>query len=175
MKSEEIKQKILTQTQLYEIVQQWKNQSQTIVFTNGCFDLIHPGHVEYLARAADCGTKLIIAVNTDDSVKKLKGPNRPILDENARALILAAFSFVDAVVLFSEETPVSLIETLLPHILVKGKDYKEQDIAGYHAVTSNGGKVETIELVPGYSTTLLEEKIKKNLGVFQCSLCYFAV
>jgi D-glycero-beta-D-manno-heptose 1-phosphate adenylyltransferase len=174
MISEKIKQKILTQPQLSELVQQWKDKNETIVFTNGCFDLIHPGHIEYLAKAADCGTKLIIAVNTDESVKKLKGHNRPILDEDARTLILAAFSFVDAVVLFSEDTPVNLIETLLPHILVKGKDYKEQEIAGYHAVTSSGGKVKTIELVPGYSTTLLEEKIKKNLGVFQCSLCYFA-
>jgi D-glycero-beta-D-manno-heptose 1-phosphate adenylyltransferase len=171
---EKIKQKILSSNQMLETVNQWKNDNATIVFTNGCFDIIHPGHVSYLAKAAECGTKLIIALNTDASVKKIKGPNRPLLDEDARALILASFSFVDAVVLFDEETPLQLIEMLLPHILVKGKDYKEQDIVGYHAVTSHGGKVETIELVPGYSTTLIEEKIKKNLNLFQCSLCYFA-
>lgn len=174
MISEQIKQKIVTQNQLVDLVKHWKETNEIIVFTNGCFDLIHPGHVEYLAKASELGTKLIVGVNTDNSVRKLKGHNRPILDQDARTFILAAFSFVDAVVLFDEETPIHLIEAVLPHKLVKGKDYKEQEIVGYHTVISNGGTVETIELVPGYSTTLLEEKIKKNLQVFQCSLCYFA-
>jgi rfaE bifunctional protein nucleotidyltransferase chain/domain len=159
---ENLRKKILNRQHLSDIVTTWKENNEVIVFTNGCFDIMHPGHVIYLAKAADFGTKLIVAVNTDNSVRKLKGTNRPVLDENARVLILAAFSFVDAVVLFDEETPLMLIEQLLPHVLVKGKDYKAEDIVGHDAVIQNGGSVETIELVPGYSTSGIEEKIKRT-------------
>ncbi len=159
---ENLRKKILDRKKLSETVRTWKENNEIIVFTNGCFDIIHPGHVTYLAKAADCGTKLIVAVNTDTSVRKLKGPDRPILDEQARVLVLAAFSFVDAVALFDEITPRNLIEELLPHVLVKGKDYKAEDIVGYDVVIANGGKVETIELIPGYSTTGIEEKIRNS-------------
>lgn len=159
---ENLRKKILNREQLSDLVTTWKENKETVVFTNGCFDIMHPGHVTYLAKAADCGTKLIVAVNTDASVRKIKGQNRPVLDEQARVLLLAAFSFVDAVVLFDEETPLMLIEDLLPHVLVKGKDYKAENIIGYEAVVKNGGRVETIELVPGYSTSGIEEKIKRT-------------
>jgi D-glycero-beta-D-manno-heptose 1-phosphate adenylyltransferase len=162
MISENLRKKILNKKQLFDIVRLWKENKDTIVFTNGCFDIIHPGHVTYLAKAAECGTKLIVGVNTDTSVRKLKGSNRPILDQDARALVLSAFSFVDAVVFFDEDTPLQLIEYILPHVLVKGKDYRNEDIVGYDFVISNGGRVETIDLVPGYSTTSIEEKIRKN-------------
>jgi D-glycero-beta-D-manno-heptose 1-phosphate adenylyltransferase len=161
MKLEKIKNKILSQVQAQNLMKQWKDNNEKIVFTNGCFDLIHPGHVTYLAKAANCGTKMIVALNSDDSVKRLKGNNRPILDQDARLLIMAAFSFVDAVVLFDEDTPLQIIESLLPHVLVKGKDYDVKDIVGADVVIANGGKVETIELVPGYSTSELEKRIKK--------------
>jgi len=160
MKLEKIKNKILSQEQAKTLMKQWKDNNEKIVFTNGCFDLIHPGHVTYLAKAANCGTKMIVALNSDASVKRLKGNNRPILDQDARLLIMAAFSFVDAVVLFDEDTPLQLIETLLPHILVKGKDYEVHEIVGADVVIAHGGKVETIDLVPGYSTSELEKRIK---------------
>lgn len=158
---ENLRKKILNRSQSEQLVSAWKNQNDTIVFTNGCFDIIHPGHVTYLAKAAECGTKLIIGLNSDASVKRLKGPGRPVLDQDARALLLAAFGFVDAVILFEEDTPLQLIECILPHILVKGKDYQPEEIAGYDVVIAHGGKVETIDLVPGFSTTSLAEKIKK--------------
>lgn len=158
----QIKSKILSEIDLLNKVDIWKANNEAIVFTNGCFDLIHPGHVSYLANAADCGTKLIIGLNSDSSVSKLKGKNRPILDENARALILASLAFVDAIVFFDEDTPIELIRKILPDILVKGKDYKAEEIVGYAEVIANGGKVETIELVPGYSTSLIEQKIKNS-------------
>jgi D-glycero-beta-D-manno-heptose 1-phosphate adenylyltransferase len=134
MISENLRKKILNKKQLSDIVRLWKENKDTIVFTNGCFDIIHPGHVTYLAKAAECGTKLIVGVNTDTSVRKLKGSNRPILDQDARALVLSAFSFVDAVVFFDEDTPLQLIEYILPHVLVKGKDYRNEDIVGYDFV-----------------------------------------
>lgn len=162
MKLENIKKKILTDDQLAEMLRIWKSNGETIVFTNGCFDLIHPGHITYLAKAADFGSKLLIGLNSDCSVRAIKGQNRPLLDEQARALALAAFSFVDAVVLFDEETPLRLISEIIPNVLVKGKDYKEQDIVGYDIVKAAGGKVETIDLVEGYSTSAIEEKIRRG-------------
>jgi len=138
----------------------WRFRDQKIVFTNGCFDIIHLGHIDYLAKAAALGDKLIIGLNTDASTRRLKGPHRPINDENARAMIMASFSFVDAVVLFDEDTPYNLIRTVQPDILVKGADYRAEDIVGYDIVTSKGGKVETLEYLPGYSTSLIEKKIR---------------
>lgn len=147
----------------------WKNERKSIVFTNGCFDILHRGHVEYLAQTADFGDKLIVAVNSDASVKKLnKGDSRPIQDENSRALIIAALNFVDAVVIFNDETPLELINTIKPNVLVKGGDYDanctdksdKKYIVGSDIVNANGGKVEVIQFVEGYSTSKIEEKIK---------------
>ncbi|HCT70791.1 MAG TPA: D-glycero-beta-D-manno-heptose 1-phosphate adenylyltransferase, partial [Bacteroidales bacterium] len=124
--------------------------------------IIHLGHIDYLAKAAGLGNKLIIGLNTDASTRRLKGPHRPINDENARAMIIASFSFVDAVVLFDEDTPYNLISAIQPDILVKGADYRAEDIAGYDIVKAKGGKVETLEYLPGYSTSLIEKRIRER-------------
>lgn len=124
-----------------------------VVFTNGCFDILHRGHVEYLSKAADKGDVLVVGLNTDASVKRLKGEGRPVNNEEARAMVLASLSFVDAVVLFDEDTPYELIKAVRPDVLVKGADYKKEEIVGYDIVTSYGGTVETIPLVEGYSST----------------------
>lgn len=138
----------------------WRFKKQKIVFTNGCFDILHKGHLEYLAKAADLGDVLIIGLNTDASTHRLKGNGRPVNDEQARALLLASLHFVDAVILFDEETPYELISFIKPDILVKGADYRKDQIVGYDIVTSNGGKVITIDLLPEYSTTHIIERIK---------------
>lgn len=161
-KTEAIQKKILKQPELDRILAYWRFKDYKIVFTNGCFDIIHLGHVDYLAKAAMLGNKLLIGLNTDHSTRRLKGPSRPINDETSRASILAAFGFVDAVVLFDEETPYNLIRTVQPDILVKGADYKPEDIVGYDIVMAKGGRVETLEYLPGYSTTLIESKIKQS-------------
>lgn len=137
----------------------WQFQGKKIVFTNGCFDILHLGHIDYLAAASELGDLLIIGLNTDESVKKLKGNNRPIQDEIARAFVLASLGFVDAVVFFGEDTPYSLIKTIQPDILVKGADYKPEDIVGYDIVKNKGGEIVTIEFLEGYSTTAIEKKI----------------
>ena len=126
-----------------------------VVFTNGCFDILHRGHIEYLSKAADMGDVLVVGLNTDASVKRLKGEGRPVNHEEARALVLSSLSFVDAVVLFDEDTPYELIKAVHPDVLVKGADYKVEDIVGYDIVTSYGGTVTTVPLVEGYSTTKL--------------------
>ena len=131
------------------------SQGLKVVFTNGCFDILHRGHVEYLSKAADMGDVLVVGLNTDASVKRLKGEGRPVNNEEDRALVLASLSFVDAVVLFGEDTPYELIEAVHPDVLVKGADYKTEEIVGYDIVTSYGGIVDTIPLVNGYSTTKL--------------------
>lgn len=154
-------QKILNRKQAKEVIQTWKNSGLEVVFTNGCFDILHLGHVDYLEKAKAKGDRLIVAVNEDESVRKLKGESRPINDENARARLMAALGFVDAVVLFGEDTPFELIGELIPDILVKGNDYKISNIVGADIVIENGGKVETIDLVEGYSTTKIVEQIKK--------------
>lgn len=130
-----------------------RNEGKRIVFTNGCFDILHRGHVEYLAKAAAYGDVMVVGLNTDASVKRLKGPSRPVNDEYARALVLAALEFVSAVVLFDEDTPYNLIKTVQPDVLVKGSDYKPESIVGYDIVTAKGGKVVTVDLVEGFSTT----------------------
>lgn len=137
----------------------WRFLDQKIVFTNGCFDILHLGHIEYLAKAAELGGALIIGLNSDTSVRKIKGLHRPINNEHARAMVLASLYFVDAIVLFNEETPYELINIIRPDILVKGNDYKIEEIAGHDIVLSNGGKVVTIELTQGYSTTGIEDQI----------------
>ena len=154
-----LQNKILNLDDLKSEIYKWRENNEKIVFTNGCFDLIHVGHIEYLAKASDLGNKLIIGLNTDDSVKKLKGENRPILDQQARAETLAALFFVDAVIFFDEDTPYQLIKALQPDILVKGGDYKTNDIVGADIVKNYGGVVETIPLVQGYSTSNIIDKI----------------
>ena len=141
-------------------LKEWRKQGAIIVFTNGCFDLVHRGHVEYLAKAAAKGDKLIVGLNSDRSVTLLKGAGRPLTDAYSRALLLAACFFVDAVVIFEEETPTLLIEKILPDFLVKGSDYRTDEIAGHQTVIAHGGKVETIDLTMGFSTTSLIHKIK---------------
>lgn len=137
-----------------------REKGEKIVFTNGCFDIIHLGHINYLSKAADLG-KLIIGVNADESVRMLnKGKNRPLQDEKARATILASLGFVENVVIFEAETPYDLIKRILPNILVKGGDYTVDQIVGHDIVSLNGGEVITLDLIPGYSTTSIEKKIK---------------
>jgi rfaE bifunctional protein nucleotidyltransferase chain/domain len=159
---QKVKNKIISPKQLENLISGWKQAGERIVFTNGCFDIIHQGHIDYLSKAADKGTKLIIGVNTDSSVSRIKGPNRPIQDEYSRMMILAAMEFVDALILFDEETPINLINQVIPNILVKGSDYKAEDIVGYDTVVNNGGKVETLDFLPGYSTSSIEQKIKNS-------------
>ena len=137
----------------------WQFKDKKIVFTNGCFDLIHLGHIEYLSTAADLGNVLIVGLNSDDSIRRIKGNHRPITDEHSRAMVLASFSFVNAVVLFNEDTPSELIKLIRPDILVKGDDYKIKEIVGHEIVEANGGKVVTIQLTEGYSTSKIEERI----------------
>ncbi len=140
----------------------WRFQQKKIVFTNGCFDIVHLGHLDYLSKAADLGDILILGLNTDASVQRLKGAGRPVVDELARAFMMASLRFVDAVVLFDQQTPYELIQLVQPDVLVKGKDYKAEEVVGYDIVTAKGGKVETIDLVPGYSTTALIQKIIRS-------------
>ena len=130
-----------------------------IVFTNGCFDLLHLGHIDYLSKAADLGNMLIIGLNSDLSVSRIKGNTRPLQDERSRAMVLASLGFVDVVVLFGEDTPYELIKATQPDILVKGADYKPEDIVGYDIVKNKGGEIITIEFLEGYSTTAIENKI----------------
>lgn len=143
-------------------VHSWQNQGKKVVFTNGCFDILHVGHVTYLEEAKNEGDILVVGVNTDASVRVLKGPSRPIHDEQSRLMVLAALESVDAVILFAEDTPLELISTLRPDILVKGGDYPVESIVGYSLVTGYGGTVKTLSLVEGYSTTLTEQKLKKS-------------
>lgn len=142
------------------LLNMWKFRNEKIVFTNGCFDIIHRGHIEYLAKAASLGTKLIVGLNTDASVRRLKGENRPVNDERGRALALASLLFVDEVILFNTDTPRELIEFIQPDVLVKGGDYRPEDIVGNDIVTARGDQVVTIPLVEGYSTTSIIEHLK---------------
>lgn len=156
----EIENKILDEERLSLWLDDCRKNNKSIVFSNGCFDIIHRGHIEYLAKASDLGDKFIIGLNTDASIKRLKGPSRPINNQDARTIVLAALQFVDAVVLFDEDTPYNLIKAVQPDVLVKGNDYKPEDIVGYDIVTAKGGVVTTVELVEGYSTTNTIAKMK---------------
>ncbi|WP_167617539.1 D-glycero-beta-D-manno-heptose 1-phosphate adenylyltransferase [Maribellus sediminis] len=146
---------------LHPLLEIWKGSNNTIVFTNGCFDLIHHGHIDSLQKSAAFGTKLIVGLNSDESVRILKGENRPILGEMERATVLAAFEMVDAVIIFNEETPAELIAKIVPDVLVKGAQYEIHEIAGHDTVLNNGGTVETLDLVEGISTSELIDRIKK--------------
>ncbi len=155
-----IKSKIYYLEELQKQINLWKFKNKKIVFTNGCFDILHRGHVEYLSKARDLGDILIVGVNSDDSPYwKSKGSNRPINNQESRAIILSSLLFVDAIVFFSDETPLNLIESIIPDILVKGKDYKAEEIVGYDIVKSNGGQILTIDMVDGYSTTNIINKL----------------
>ncbi|MBE0638660.1 MAG: D-glycero-beta-D-manno-heptose 1-phosphate adenylyltransferase [Bacteroidales bacterium] len=138
----------------------WKFHEKKVVFTNGCFDLLHQGHIDYLATAADKGDVLIIGLNTDASITRLKGNGRPVQDERSRALLLSSLRFVDAVVLFDQDTPYELIKLVKPDVLVKGSDYNAEDIVGYDIVTENGGDVVTVDYLDGFSTSGLIKQIK---------------
>ncbi len=158
---QQIQNKILNNsTEFNALLDDWRANNYKIVFTNGCFDLLHRGHVDYLTKARDLGDKLFLGLNTDASVSKLKGEHRPIQDEQSRMHIMASLQCVDAVILFDEETPYELIKSVQPDILVKGADYKPENIVGYDIVTAKGGEVITLEFLEGYSTTSIEKKIK---------------
>ena len=141
----------------------WRANGEKVVFTNGCFDILHLGHIDYLEKSRALGDRLIVALNTDDSVRRIKGPDRPVNDEEARGRMIAALAFVDLVVYFSEETPYKVIEALKPNILVKGSDYLAENIVGADIVIANGGEVRTIDLTKGFSTSEIIDKIRKNL------------
>jgi rfaE bifunctional protein nucleotidyltransferase chain/domain len=155
-----IANKIKTLPELLQALKLEREKGRSIVFTNGCFDILHKGHVDYLSKAADKGDVLVVAVNADESVKRLgKSPSRPIQDQDARAYLIAALESVSYVFLFFEDTPKEVIDQIVPNVLVKGSDYKAEDIVGYDTVIKNGGKVETIDFIPGYSTSGIEKKI----------------
>jgi rfaE bifunctional protein nucleotidyltransferase chain/domain len=141
-------------------LEEWKSEGKKVVFTNGVFDLLHIGHITYMAKAADLGDKLIIGLNSDKSVKRIKGESRPVNDQNSRSAILAALFFVDAIIVFEEDTPRDLITALLPDVLIKGADYAIENIVGGKEVIANGGEVKTIDFVEGYSSTSIIQKIK---------------
>ena len=150
------------QTEALKLVRRWQAAGDKIVFTNGCFDILHLGHVDYLEKARQLGSKLVVGLNTDASIGRLKGPERPLQDEMSRARVMASLLFVDAVILFGEDTPYELIAMVQPDVLVKGDDYAPQNIVGHDIVQKKGGTVQTIALVEGYSTTRIVEKIKEQ-------------
>lgn len=158
----QIEAKIHTCDSAKAAVQTWQQQGETVVFTNGCFDLLHYGHLHYLAQARDLGQRLVLGLNSAASVARLKGPHRPINDELTRTWQLASLSFIDAVVPFEEDTPWELLQVLQPDILVKGGDYEIASIIGADIVLARGGRVLTLPFVVGYSTTSIEQKIKNS-------------
>ncbi|MBT2556869.1 D-glycero-beta-D-manno-heptose 1-phosphate adenylyltransferase [Hymenobacter sp. ISL-91] len=155
------KDKILSREALVAAVAAWQAAGEQVVFTNGCFDLLHLGHVDYLEKARHLGQRLVVGLNTDASVSRLK-PGRPLQDEVSRARVLASLLFVDAVTLFDEQTPLALIESVQPDILVKGDDYAVSQIVGHEVVLARGGRVLTVPLVLGYSTTRIVERISQT-------------
>lgn len=159
-KKELVQDKIMSQEALAHLCEGWRVKGQKIVFTNGCFDILHQGHVELLLEAAELGNKLVLGINTDNSVKKLKGEDRPVNNELSRALLLAAQLYVDAVVLFAEDTPLELIQAIRPDVIVKGGDYTPETVVGNDFVKSYGGEVVIVNLVPGFSTTGLIDRLK---------------
>lgn len=159
-----LKQKIVDHQQARELRQYWADQKFRVVFTNGCFDIVHPGHVLYLEAAKAQGDKLIVGLNSDDSVRGLKGPERPIQDESARAIVLAGLESVDMVVIFDSQTPLELIKKLSPDVLVKGGDWQIAQIVGADHVLDQGGEVKSLNFEAGHSTSFIVNKIKRNEG-----------
>lgn len=160
-KPETIPSKIYTRDELIKAVYRWRFLGKTISFTNGCFDILHAGHISSLGEAAKEGDILIAGVNTDASTKRLKGNDRPVNDENSRALLLASLAIVDAVTLFEEDTPLELITAIMPDVIVKGGDYTMDQMIGAKEVIAKGGRVIINPIVKGYSTTGIVEKIRK--------------
>ncbi len=159
---QQLKNKIISKEEALVYISSLQKQNKKVVFTNGCFDIIHPGHVDYLCQARDAGDYLILGLNTDTSVRKLnKAPNRPINNEHARAAVLAGLACINHIVFFDEETPLELIAFLKPNVLVKGNDYQVEKIVGYDIVKESGGEIITIPLLQGFSTSNV---IKKILG-----------
>lgn len=153
---------VVTRTELLGIKTQLRNAGKRVVFTNGCFDILHRGHVDYLIKARALGDALIVGLNTDNSVKRLKGPGRPIVEEEDRAAVLAALTAVDYVCLFDEDTPYELIKAIVPDVLVKGADWSVQDVVGKDVVESAGGSVQTLEFLPNRSTSKIIQKISET-------------
>ncbi|MBX2934403.1 MAG: D-glycero-beta-D-manno-heptose 1-phosphate adenylyltransferase [Ferruginibacter sp.] len=154
--------KVFNLPQLQHQLKRWRLLNKKIVFTNGVFDILHQGHIASLSEAASFGDVLIVAVNTNASVKRLKGPNRPVNDENARALLLASLLMTDAIILFDEDTPLNLITAIMPDVLVKGGDYTIDNIVGAKEVMANGGEVKIVPILEGFSTTGIIEKMKNT-------------
>lgn len=158
----QIKAKIQDWQTAKKTIELWKNEHQSVVFTNGCFDILHYGHIHYLAEARALGDRLIVGLNSKNSVARLKGKHRPINDDLTRTHLLASLAFVDAVVIFEEDTPYELIKTLKPDVLVKGGDWQPHQIVGADIVLQHGGQVKSLSFVNGYSTTSIEAKIKNS-------------
>lgn len=159
--SNKIPERIFTLPQLLSQVKRWRLLSKKIVFTNGVFDILHEGHIKILSQAASFADILIVGVNSDDSVKRLKGNDRPVNNQQSRCLVLASLMMVDAVTIFEEDTPLNLIKHIMPDVMVKGGDYTVENIAGAKEVIANGGKVEIIPVKEGFSTTGIIQKIKE--------------
>ena len=163
MKQEQdLQKKILPLSDLQKKIEEWKSEGKTIAFTNGCFDILHAGHIASLLQASKEGDKLVVALNADSSVRGLKGDSRPVNKEDARAVVMAAMGMVDAVTVFSEPTPKELILAIKPDVLVKGGDYKVEEIAGAKEVIEWGGRVVINPIVEGFSTTSIIEKMKQG-------------
>ena len=159
--SELIQQKIFTLTDLQKLIFQWKYFEKTVAFTNGCFDILHQGHIFSLTKAASEADYLIVGLNSDKSVERLKGPGRPVNPQESRAIVLASLVMVDAVIIFEEDTPLNLVKTLLPDVMVKGGDYRVNEIAGAGEVIAAGGRVVINPILEGFSTTSIIERAKK--------------
>jgi D-beta-D-heptose 7-phosphate kinase/D-beta-D-heptose 1-phosphate adenosyltransferase len=155
---EEIIKKIVPFDQIESLFTDSFRKAHKLVFTNGCFDVLHRGHIYYLSRARELGDLLVLGLNSDESVSRLKGPGRPVNQQQARAEVLGGLAFVDHIVIFPEDTPLNLINAVRPHVLIKGGDYKAEEIVGYEQVRSWGGKVKTIPLLEGYSSTSIIDR-----------------
>ena len=159
--TDKIESKLLTLTDLHKRIEFWRMLGDKIVFTNGCFDILHQGHIHLLANCCEDGERLVIGLNSDASVKCLKGPNRPVNDEHSRAILLASTQFTDAVVIFEQNTPEELIKAIKPDVLIKGGDWQKDQIVGASFVESYGGHVKTIPFLKGFSTTGIIERSKQ--------------
>jgi rfaE bifunctional protein nucleotidyltransferase chain/domain len=155
---EEIIKKIVPFDQIESLFTDSFRKTHKLVFTNGCFDVLHRGHIYYLSRARELGDLLVLGLNSDESVSRLKGPGRPVNPQEARAEVLGGLAFVDHIIIFPEDTPLNLINAVRPHVLIKGGDYKADEIVGYEQVRSWGGKVKTIPLLEGYSSTSIIDR-----------------
>jgi rfaE bifunctional protein nucleotidyltransferase chain/domain len=159
---ENLLQKVLSASDLTSQLADWKLNNKRVVFTNGCFDLLHAGHIAYLTDAASLGDILIVGLNSDRSVCGLKGPGRPVNNEKTRSMLLASMFFINAVILFDEDTPLTLIKSILPDVLVKGGDYEIKNIVGAEETLQNGGEVKVLSFLPGYSSSAIIQKIKNG-------------